>query len=360
MKKLTTIASLLLCLLLIGPAAQAQEKNEDARYLAGAVPEVEGKVVFTKEYCIPGMTQDEVFDRMLQWMDARLKENKNDSRVLYSNKEKGQIVGTVDEWIVFSSNALSLDRTRLLAQFTVLCQPEACTFSVEKIRYIYREGEERYTAEEWITDKYALNKSQTKLVRGLAKWRRKTVDYMDNLFQQAADALSAVPDETAVEPAPEAVQEAATPKRQVVITPKNKVTVQPAKATPTAPVVSPTPAPAATKQASPDELSDDLIQPNAGRLVIVIGDDPFNQTMMTANAGGSLGRMNGRRVVFTILSPEQSHDLLDSTDTYTVRFYPNGSTVPSVELQCRKLASPETPEGMPRTYVGEILKATVQ
>ena len=50
MKKLTTIASLLLCLLLIGPAAQAQEKNEDARYLAGAVPEVEGKVVFTKDY----------------------------------------------------------------------------------------------------------------------------------------------------------------------------------------------------------------------------------------------------------------------------------------------------------------------
>ena len=346
MKKLTNIASLLLCIL-IGTVAQAQEnqENKDARYLAGAVPEENGKVVFTKEYSIPGMAQDEVFDRMLQWMDARLKENQNDSRVLYTNREKGQIVGTVDEWIVFSSSALSLDRTRILAQLTVLCQPEACTFRIEKIRYIYREGEEKYVAEEWITDKYALNKSQTKLVRGLAKWRRKTVDYMDNLFQQAADALSAVPEEAAVQPAPEAVQEASTPKKQIVIKPQNKVTVQPGTV---------------TKQATPDELPDDLIQPNAGRLVIVIGDDPFNQTMMTANAGGSLGRMDGRRVVFTILSPEQPHDQLDRADTYTVRFYPNGSTTPSVELQCRKLATPETPQGMPRTYVGEILKATVQ
>ena len=346
-KNLTKIASLLLCIL-ISTMAQAQEnpENKDARYLKGAVPEVDGKVVFTKEYSIPGMAQDEVFDRMRQWMDTRLKENQNDSRVLYANKEKGQIVGTVDEWIVFSSSALALDRTRILAQLTVFCHPEACTFSVEKIRYIYREGEDKYTAEEWITDKYALNKSKTKLVRGLAKWRRKTVDYMDHLFQQAADALSAVPGEASVQPAPEAVQEASTPKRQVVINPKNKVTVQPGKATP-------------KPEAKPDELSDDLIQPNAGRLVIVIGDDPFNQTMMTANAGGSLGRMDGRRVVFTILSPEQPHDLLDRTDTYTVRFYPNGSNVPSVELQCRKLSSPETPEGMPRTYVGEILKATV-
>lgn len=362
-KNLTKIASLLLCIL-ISTMAQAQEnpENKDARYLKGAVPEVDGKVVFTKEYSIPGMAQDEVFDRMQQWMDTRLKENKNDSRILYTNKEKGQIVGMVDEWIVFSSTALSLDRTRILAQLTVLCQPEACTFSIEKIRYIYREGEEKYTAEEWITDKYALNKSQTKLVRGLAKWRRKTVDYMDNLFQQAAEALSAVPEEAAVQPAPEVEQEAATPKRQVIITPKNKVTVQPGEATPTTtnPTPTPTQTPAATKQVTPDQLSDDLIQPNAGRLVIVIGDDPFNQTMMTANAGGSLGKMDGRRVVFTILSPDQPHDQMDRTDTYTVRFYPNGSNVPSVELQCRKLASPETPEGMPRTYVGEILKATVQ
>ncbi len=43
--------------------------------------------------------------------------------------------------------------------------------------------------EEWITDKYALNKAKTKMVRGLAKWRRKTVNFADNLFEEAAKAL---------------------------------------------------------------------------------------------------------------------------------------------------------------------------
>lgn len=353
MKNLTKIASLLLCIF-ISTLAQAQE-NKDARYLEGAVPVVDGKVVFTKEYSIPGMSQDEIFDRMKQWMETRLGENKNDSRVLYTNKEKGQIVGTVDEWIVFSSSALSLDRTRLLCQLTVFCHPEACIFNVEKIRYIYREGEEKYTAEEWITDKYALNKSKTKLIRGLAKWRRKTVDYMDNLFQQAATALSATQEESAPQTAPEAAAEVSMPKRQMVIKPQNKVIAQPGAATQAPQSNQPTSA----RQVAPADLPADLIQTGAGRLVIVIGTDPFNQTMMTANAGGSLGEMNGHRVVFTILSPDQAHESLDRTNEYTVRFYPNGSQTPSVELQCRKLATPETPEGMPRTYVGEIITATL-
>lgn len=360
MKNLTKITSLLICLLMLGTTMQAQEKqvNKDARYLEGAVPEVDGKVVFTKEYSIPGMSQDEIFDRMNQWMDTRLKENKNNSRILYANKEKGQIVGTVDEWIVFSSNALSLDRTRILAQLTVLCQPEACTFNIEKIRYIYREGEEKYDAEDWITDDYALNKSKTKLIRGLAKWRRKTVDYVNKLFTQAADALSAVAEEPAMQTTPDTTEVASIPQQQVVIVPKKKVILKDNNAA-AVPQAAPH-VPAGTKTVSPAELTEDLIQPNAGRLVIIIGNDPFNQTMMTANAGGSLGEMDGKRVVFTILSPDQSHELMDSTDEYTVRFYPNGSNTPSVELQCRKLATPETPDGMPRTYVGEIINATVQ
>ena len=43
----------------------------------------------------------------------------------------------------------------------------------------------------WITDKYALNKAKTKLVRGLAKWRRKTVDFADDIFMDVAVAFGA-------------------------------------------------------------------------------------------------------------------------------------------------------------------------
>lgn len=42
-----------------------------------------------------------------------------------------------------------------------------------------------------VTDKYALNKAKTKLVRGLAKWRRKTVDFADDMFMDVAVAFGA-------------------------------------------------------------------------------------------------------------------------------------------------------------------------
>ena len=188
MKNLTQVLIVLFCLCM---PALLHAQRDDSKYLAGAVPEVDGKVVFTKDFSIPGMSQDTIYSRLLRWMDARLAKNGNNSRVVFSDKEKGQIVGIGDEWIVFSSTALSLDRTKILYQLTVTCQPEKCVFEVEKIRFNYREGKEKYTAEEWITDKYALNKSQTKLVRGLAKWRRKTVDFVDALCIEVTEALSA-------------------------------------------------------------------------------------------------------------------------------------------------------------------------
>ena len=144
-----------------------------------------------------------------------------------------------DEWIVFSSTALSLDRTKILYQLTLTCQPEKCTLEVEKIRFSYREGKEKYTAEEWITDKYALNKSKTKLVRGLAKWRRKTVDFVDDLCVDITEALSA--STAAKAPAVEKKEEkkaetALVNSGTTVLTPKTQVRVETPKtyATPVA------------------------------------------------------------------------------------------------------------------------------
>ena len=74
-----------------GVYAQDAPGNKDAKYLAGTVPEVDGKVVFTKEYSIPGMQKDEIYTRVLGWMEARLKKNENNSRVVYTNEEDGQI-----------------------------------------------------------------------------------------------------------------------------------------------------------------------------------------------------------------------------------------------------------------------------
>ena len=389
------------------------QTNPDTKYLVGAVPEVNGKVVFSKEYQIPGMSQEEVFDRVANWMEGRLALNKNNSRVVLKDKEKGQLVGLSDEWIVFSSTALSLDRTRILYQLFVECQAEKCRLEVNKINYIYREGKERYSAEEWVVDKYALNKDKTKLVRGLAKWRRKTVDLMDNLCLELADALSAV------RPTPEALAaaEAAAAEEQkkeeksvatsgtMVINQRNRVEMSggnaaanaaamaantanaaanaannanaatnaaaaanaaanttaaanaanaTAAANATSAVVSN--APAAANAPAATNAPAAALNPSEGRLVIVIGSDPFNMTMMTANAGGSLGTYQGKQVIFTILSPDQPYDQMERAESYEVRFYPNGANQPSLTFRCRKMQAPAAIDGMPRTYIGEIIK----
>ena len=166
-----------------------------------------------------------------------------------------------------------------------------------------------------------------------------------------------------------------------VITPKKQVTVEPAQAAEKAAVgividalvivVPQGMKPAALvpaqksqqqeyKSLAPEQLSADAIQTGAGKLVIVIGQEPFNMTMMTANSGGSLGKVNGKPVVFSILSPDQPYEQMEKAESYTIRFYPTGQTEPTVILECKKLPSPATMEGMPRTYVGEILKAMVK
>ena len=371
MKNLTQFLLVLLCVCLPATvfADQNKDKDDDSRYLAGAVPEVDGKVVFTKEFSIPGMSQEEIFKRMQNWMEARLKKNENTSRVVYTNLEEGQIVGTGDEWIVFSSSALSLDRTKILYQLSVVCAPEKCTMEVEKIRYVYREGKEKYTAEEWIVDKYALNKAKTKLVRGLAKWRRKTVDFVDDLATEAAEALSASTAKKATEAAPaeeKKEEKSVINSGPIVIAPKTavevkapaeaeKVTVIPATPlTPATPVASN--AVQGYKEVAPDQLPTNAIQMGAGKLVLVIGSDAFNMTMMTANAGGSLGKSSGKPVIFSFLSPDQPYEQMEKAETYTVRFYPANQTEPSVVLECKKMPSQAPMDGQPRMYVGEIVK----
>lgn len=380
MKRTTKLLFVLACLCL--PLLLQAQKRDDGKYLAGAVPEVDGKVVFSKEFSIPGMSQDEIFERMQKWMQVRLKRNGNEtSRVVYANKEKGQVIGMGEEWIVFSSTALALDRTSVQYQIGAFCQPETCELRIEKIRYTYGEGrdQEKYVAEEWITDEYALNKSRTKLVRGLAKWRRNTVDFVDALCVEAADALSAASieqilasadaekdNEKTDEESEKAVVNAGptviTPKREVShVTPQeNKKRTQAVVATPVEPMQ---PAIASTdgyRETDPAQLSSDIIQISSGKLVVVIGTDAFNMTMMTANAGGSLGKMSGKSVIYTFLTPDQNHDQIDRAEIYTVRFYPNGQQEPSVILECKKLPSQEPLEGQPRMYIGEILKARIK
>lgn len=387
----TTLRSLLLLGLLMAGIAVHAQKKDDSRYLAGAVPEVNGKVVFSKEYSIPGMPQDEIFDRARSWLETRLQGvNFAEGRVVYEDAQQGDLIGMSRERLVFSQSALALDYAVMTCQLTIECKPEQCLFKVEKVRYVYHEGQknqEKYAAETWITDKYALNKAKTKLVLGLAKWRRKTVDFVDDQCESLADALSTSAADKAKAKAAQAAEEEEKAKRRtgpIVVTQRNEVnmvtpsapdaegeptpTPPPAEAEPPAmaeaPVAPPVPEAQAEprvdvadgyEEVAPDALSSDLIQMGAGKLVIRAGE-----TDVTANAGGSLGKMSGKAVVFSFLSPDQAYEAVEAAESYTVSFFPAGQERASVILECRKLpSSGVTLEGQPRMYIGEITKAKI-
>lgn len=403
MSKIYTLFIIIILLAGVSPSLLAQDL-EDPKYLEGAVPEVNGKVVFSRDFNIPGMSKDEIMSRTETWIDGLMKQNNNNSRIVFTDVDNGNIVASADHYIVFSTAAFSLDRTRMIFILTATAKPESLKLDVDKIRYIYNEGgkEETYTAEEMISDGYALNKTHTKLLRGYAKWRRKTVDYVDSLYlgavnmlrateesrQNEADIMGANRQNTIVVSPNNTEKPAAAPtpvetkpvETAVVKEPEPVVEEAKAMVEETKPVVEekkvvpvPTPVPVAVAESEkpsaniPDgyqEVDVNSIAPEAisagkGKLVIAIGTDIFNMTTLTAEAGGSLGKQQDKSVVYTILTPEQDATALKKAETYSVRFYPNGSDKPTVIFDCKKLPSQPAMEGMPQMFAGEVERVIV-
>ena len=181
---------LLFALLFIPALLFAQE---DQHYLAGAVPVADGKVVFTREINAPSLSKAQIYQQLLKWGQENF--NTKESRVAYQNEAKGEIAIIGEEYIVFSSTALSLDRAMMKYRIIIECKEHACTLQLAGIRYeynvSYQNEPEKYLAEEWITDEYALNKSKTKLNRISGKFRKATIDFADKTFDSATNTLGA-------------------------------------------------------------------------------------------------------------------------------------------------------------------------
>ena len=309
------VITLLLC---IPTLTYAQDDNDDekdnlSKYLVGAVPEIDGKVVFSKEMLLPGLSKDQVYDQMLSWMEKRLKKNKNKSRVVYADKSKGTIAGTSEEYIVFKSTSLALDRTLVNYQLTATCETGKCLLEIEKIRYVYQE-KEKFTAEEWITDQNALNKDKSKLVRGLSKFRIKTVDFADALLTNAQTAMGAAPT-VAQTAAP-----AATIAAVQVATAKPDVSSIPAVTTNT-PAASGTTSLNGYKAIAPDKIPGNIIKMLSEDWMLITAGNNSQFNMMTASWGG-LGFLYEKPVTYCFINPTRyTYQLMEKNDTYTLSFY---------------------------------------
>ena len=175
------------------PKAQTQQ-NPDQKYLAGAVPVVDGKVTFTTTISAPGKSSQQIYDIMLAKLTELAKEDGQyeNSRVNLQDTEKKLIVGSYQEQLVFKRQPLSFDYTRLMYTLMVECSDGEAKVTMTRIHYLYEEEREpqNLIAEEWITDQYGLTKKGTKLARISGKFRRKTIDRKDYLFELFNNALT--------------------------------------------------------------------------------------------------------------------------------------------------------------------------
>ena len=175
----------------VKPEVKAKAKVE-VKYLKGAVPEVNGQVVFSKHIEAPGKTASQIYDIMLQYMERLTKTSYQiDSKISTTDAQNHEIVGIYQEWLVFKNTTLSLDRTRFFFALRAKCSDGAVDIEMMRIRYLYEEERtpQRMTAEEWITDKEAVNKKNTKLLPMSGKFRRKTIDRKDYLFNKFESLL---------------------------------------------------------------------------------------------------------------------------------------------------------------------------
>lgn len=357
------ILSMLLICLPIALTAQTE-----AKYLEGAIPLVDGKVTFTTEMNVGTMSKELIYTTLLDWANNRFQpDEKFNDRVLFNDPEKGIIAIGGEEYLIFSSSALALDRTRIYYHMLINSEAGKCNITFTRIRYLYdesRDGGDKYVAEEWITDKWALNKSKTKLAPISGKFRKKTIDLKDELFKEIQATLGNKMIETGMQTAPQ------TPTPQVAVTPNPIVattnTPEPVKSQPLVPL---TPAIQVSEEKIPETNTPETIITQAIRMTITAGND--EQFEISKECWGGFGELFGKKVTFCLIDTQKTMGnlLMTQSDNYKISFYTPNKNQPALVIDCKKLMtqsingeeaqkmSPSCENGKSyNMYVGEVLK----
>lgn len=175
------------------PAAQVNgaKLKEDPKYLEGAITfDEQGKIVFDTEIEAPGKSAAQLYDLVFDYMSGLTQDKESKaSRMALVNKDEHIIVNTMDEWLVFSNSFISLDRTECKYNLIAKITDGKVSLSINHINYTYEEGRQtgfKLPAEEVIIDKVALTKKKNDLARIFGKFRKKTIDRKDQIFNEIA------------------------------------------------------------------------------------------------------------------------------------------------------------------------------
>lgn len=170
------------------------ELKEDPKYLSGAITtNAEGKVEFTLDTDANGKTAAQIYDIVYKYMsEMPVSDNNIASRVALVNKNEHIIANTMDEWLVFNSSFISLDRTEFKYNLVAKITDNHLHLTLGRITYNYEEGRStgfKEPAENVITDKIALTKKKNDLAKIFGKFRKCTIDRKDQIFSDISTLI---------------------------------------------------------------------------------------------------------------------------------------------------------------------------
>lgn len=197
---------ILLALFLVLPLVSWAEKEDDnpkhdPKYMRGAVPEVNGVVVFSDTLDLTGKARIDIYqsatayvqelvDNGAKMMAERIQYDDHRNRVITDNDlENFTVIAKVEEVLTFAKKPLYWDHTyfRYLIAVEVPEDGKAIV-KITQISYYYRmdndgQNGEIYKAEEWINDKNAVKKNNKSLQPVSGKFRRHTIDRVEEIFK---------------------------------------------------------------------------------------------------------------------------------------------------------------------------------
>ena len=115
------------------------------------------------------------------------------SQIAADEPAQGVMIANICETMYFKKSKWETDFTDFYYQIVLKCKGGQCQIQVKDIQYRYEEMHEvkgaYLKAEDWITDEAAFNKDKTKLLKEPGKFRRKTIQRIQEIFDSAAITL---------------------------------------------------------------------------------------------------------------------------------------------------------------------------
>lgn len=189
-------------------AVAKKQPRVAAKYLEGAVPLVDGKVVWTTTIDCPGVSAQQAYERAIAFLKTFCKEKgkvhekkSQISAISVVNAEDHQIGARMHEDIVFVNKGLQYDCAILNYTLVVDCKEDGkCDITMNRMSYTYEEnrGGGTFPAEDMLSDENALTKDHSDIRRGTGfkKFRTKTIDSKDRLFKRLSNAINGIPEES--------------------------------------------------------------------------------------------------------------------------------------------------------------------